>query len=56
MTILDVFPFLMAALMTLFFIILKVCTMKANNKRKARGEKPIAEEPQIMTVIDWTRR
>lgn len=56
MTILDIFPVLVAALFVLLVIVLKVSTMRANNKRKARGEKPLTEEPEILNVIDWTRR
>lgn len=56
MTILDIFPVLVAALFVLLVIVLKVSTMRANSKRKARGEKPLTEEPEILNVIDWTRR
>lgn len=56
MTIIDIFPFIAAALFVLLVIILRVSTMRANRKRKARGEKPLTQEPETMNVIDWTRR
>ena len=56
MTIADVFPFIMAALMVVIIIVIKVSTMRTNARRKAEGKKPLTEEQKIVNVIDWTRR
>lgn len=56
MSLQDIFPFLAAAAVVLVVILLKVSTMKENDRRKAAGKDPIPEEPKIVNVIDITRR
>ena len=52
----ELMPALIAVLIVVFIIILKTSTTRANNRRRARGEKPLTDEPEIVNVIDLTRR
>ena len=56
MTINDIFPVLIAALVVIVIIALKVTEIRTNNRRKAEGKAPLTEEQQIVNVIDWSRR
>ena len=56
MSINDVFPLIISALVVLIIIILKVSEKRMNARRIRNGEKPLTEEQKIVNVIDWTRR
>lgn len=56
MTLVDIFPLIMAAVIAAGIIIGKLYVMHENKARAKRKEDPLTKDPEFVNVIDWTRR
>ncbi len=51
-----VFPVIIMAVVAVALFVYHMALHRMNEKRKARGERPLTNDDAPVSVIDWTRR